>query len=366
MKILITGGTGAVGPAVISEITRRWPHAELFLVSRRPRTIPGCQSIVADLTGNIDQSEPLRDALRQITHVSHIAADVRWNQPIAKARASNVGATRNLVKMVEAHAGALARFVYVSTAFVDTPKSGFRSTQSVEVGSHVFNNSYEWSKWEGEQIVRQSSLPWSIVRPSLVVGHSKSGRITHYNGLFDLLKVFARGLLPFLVASPDACVDTVPTDTVAGAICDALLVPDYLNRIVWATSGSAPSPLSYILDQAFDGVNAARGMRGLPPVTRPPIVPHETYIRLYKPLMQEMLRTLWSRLVNYVEAFIPYLSITSPFVVSETDILASAPDYSYYLPKSVEAWCAHHRELVDSAPYRWASSVRSSDAVDHP
>jgi nucleoside-diphosphate-sugar epimerase len=365
MKILITGGTGAVGPEVISEIARRWPHADLFLVSRRPRTIPGCQAIVADLTENIDQNELLKDVLRQTTHVSHIAADVRWNQPIAMARTSNVDATRNLLKMVEAHAGALARFVFVSTAFVDAPKSRFPSSQSVEVGSRSFNNSYEWSKWEAEQIVRRSGLPWSIVRPSLIVGHSENGRIGRYNGLFNLLKVFARGLLPFVVGSPDARVDTVPSDVVAGAICDALVVPEHLNRVVWTTSGSTPVPLSYIIDQAFDGVSTVRRSHGLPPIVRPPIVSHETYIRLYKPLMREMLRELSNRLANYVEVFMPYLSITSPFVVSETDILVSAPVYSNYLPKSVEVWCAHYKDLlVDNAPYRWESSVRSSADID--
>jgi len=41
------------------------------------------------------------------------------------------------------------------------PKNGFR-------------NSYEESKYESEILIRKTSLPWTIFRPSIIVGDSRT------------------------------------------------------------------------------------------------------------------------------------------------------------------------------------------------
>src|SRR5437763_10977260 len=115
--------------------------------------------------------------------------------------------------------GGLARFAYVSTAYVAGTHPGEFHEDELAVGQD-FRNAYEQSKFEAEQLVRARAdrLPVQIFRPSIIVGERASGWTSSFNVLYTPLKAFARGRLPLLPADPEAPVDVVPVDYVADAI----------------------------------------------------------------------------------------------------------------------------------------------------
>ena len=119
---------------------------------------------LGDLAG-IDSSNA---ALAGINYVIHCAADARFGNG-SHYRTANVELTRQLLDAVKPHD--VRRFVFVSTiGAVDRP-AGDRCTAPLSEESTPHPTSdYGRSKLEAEQIVRKSGIPFSIVRPAMVVG----------------------------------------------------------------------------------------------------------------------------------------------------------------------------------------------------
>src|SRR4029079_7866451 len=86
----------------------------------------------------------------------------------------------------------------------------------LEVGQS-FRNPYERSKFEAELALRSegADLPLQILKPSLVVGDSPTGRTSSFNVLYGPLKAFARGGIRAIPARRDSPVDIVPVDYLA-------------------------------------------------------------------------------------------------------------------------------------------------------
>ena len=63
-------------------------------------------------------------------------------------------------------------------------------------------------------------MPLQILRPSIVVGDSRTGRTSSFNVLYGPLKAFARGAIPAIPARRSSPVDIVPVDYVAERTVD--------------------------------------------------------------------------------------------------------------------------------------------------
>ena len=117
----------------------------------------------------------------------------------------------------------LERYGHISTAYVAGTHAGRFCESDLDVGQE-FRNSYEQSKFEAEQLVRaHQGLPFTILRPSIVVGDRLSGWTSAFNVLYWPLRAFARGLFTAVPGIPSAPVDVVSVDYVADAIyalCD--------------------------------------------------------------------------------------------------------------------------------------------------
>jgi nucleoside-diphosphate-sugar epimerase len=119
--------------------------------------------------------------------------------------------------------GGLDRYGHISTAYVAGTHDGRFRERDLSLGQS-FNNAYEQSKFEAEHLVRsRTGLPFTILRPSIVVGDRHSGWTSAFNVLYWPLRAFSRGLFTTLPAVPSAPVDVVSVDYVADAIhalCD--------------------------------------------------------------------------------------------------------------------------------------------------
>ena len=103
----------------------------------------------------------------------------------------NVGGTRNLLELVERTPS--RRLQHVSTAYIAGNRSDLALESDINVGQ-TFKNPYEESKCQSEMLVnsahRSGAISASVYRPSIVVGDSRSGKVTHFHGVY----AFMRGL----------------------------------------------------------------------------------------------------------------------------------------------------------------------------
>jgi len=135
-KILVTGGSGGLGRAVVSELLAR--HHIVQVLSRQSHSdlLPGAEVVSGDLTSG----SGLREAVADMDTVIHCASAP------PTAQITDVGGTRLLVQALH-EAGNAPHLIYVSIVGVDRATAG-----------------YYRAKYEAETIVAQSRLPWSVLR----------------------------------------------------------------------------------------------------------------------------------------------------------------------------------------------------------
>jgi len=146
-------------------------------------------------------------------------------------QAVNVDLTRSLVDL--AFSARLERFIYVSTAYC----SGYRADvvpEQLHPDPSLADEPTEYTRTKrvAESIVASSGLAFAIVRPSIVVGDSKSGRYAGRNyGLYQMWRAI-EGLLSreytpiWYTVAPHARLNFVHQD----AFQDAFLA---LHRSTW-------------------------------------------------------------------------------------------------------------------------------------
>jgi thioester reductase-like protein len=229
---LLTGCTGAIGSQILQHLLEGPVECVHGLFSRpdtysRLRaTLPALdwgrvRPIYVDLRSE-ESAAVLRRELAGVKPdaVIHAAANVSWTKSEAALEDLNVfGAIRIAAWAADTVPG--ARLIAFSTPYAHRP-------------SGIFLNGYERSKFRAETAIIKdygSRLRIGVVRPSLVIGHSESGAIGSFNGLYPLVRLIAFGEVPCVVADRDYPMDLVPVDWV---------VEDLLHLCTRLESASAP------------------------------------------------------------------------------------------------------------------------------
>ena len=153
--------------------------------------------------------------------IVHCAATVSFQTGLDESRRINVDGTRGMLELAHECRG-LCSVAHVSTAYVAGTCDGAFGEGDLDVGQE-FRNPYERSKYEAEQLVREhaSDLPaTTILRPSIIVGDSRTGWTPAFNVIYVPLRAFAKDQLRALPARSSAPVDVVPVDHVADAIVE--------------------------------------------------------------------------------------------------------------------------------------------------
>ena len=113
------------------------------------------------------------EALASVNELWHLAASTCFDEREREALyEGNVVGTRNVLAVARG-LRKLDRFVYVSTAYVAGTDLGPIAEDEMPT-PNGFRNSYEATKWQAEQTVRQSGLPFVIFRPSIIMGDSRT------------------------------------------------------------------------------------------------------------------------------------------------------------------------------------------------
>jgi NADH dehydrogenase len=164
MKIAIIGATGFVG----SHLTQRLESEghELVLISRRGRD--GESRIVANDLSDVNVLTPLFSGCNAVAHCAGINREI-GDQTYRRV---HVEATRNIVEA--ARAAGVERIVLMSFLRV-RPDCG---------------SEYHESKWEAEEIVRNSGVDYTIIKAGIVYGRGDH-MLDHLSYALHTFPVFA-------------------------------------------------------------------------------------------------------------------------------------------------------------------------------
>ncbi|MCX2832111.1 NAD-dependent epimerase/dehydratase family protein [Microbulbifer thermotolerans] len=201
--VLITGVTGFVGRALAANFLTH--GAKVTAVSRNdPDGIRTTEAVLnaargceLDVSGavehnlrilNIDfanlESELAAAGLGEITEIWHVAAEMSYSShKLGVSFDTNVGNSARLYETALRHAPHCRRFYYVSTAFV-ADMAGGPVREELHAKTRIVN-AYQVTKWSTEQSLHllhlRCGLPVTIFRPTVVVGHRRTGW-AHQNG----------------------------------------------------------------------------------------------------------------------------------------------------------------------------------------
>lgn len=192
-KVLVTGGTGYLGRHVVTRLIEK--GFPVRIMSRKPQSTalhPGSEWIQA----NLETGQGISQAVQECDAIVHVATNLQHTQQ------SDVEGTRRL--LTAAHDVGVGHIIYISIVGID----------------HIPFAYYRY-KLATEEVVKESSIPWSILRA------------TQFHELADAV-LQAVTKLPFAAFVPtDFKAQTVDSREVAFHLCELVesgpsgRVPDF-------------------------------------------------------------------------------------------------------------------------------------------
>src|SRR4051794_3969246 len=302
MSYFVTGATGFIGRNLVEQLLKR--EGTIYVLVREgsrgrleelrsrwgadeDRIVP----VIGDLSQEKLGCEEVIDELRgEIDHFFHLAAIYDMTADAESQRVANVEGTREATKLAEELEA--KRFHMVSSIAAAGLYKGTFTEDMFEEAEKLDNHPYFQTKHESEAVVREeSSVPWRVYRPGIVVGHSDTGEMDKIDGPYYFFKLLqrARNTLPQWfpgVGIEGRRINLVPVDFVAKAM-DHIAHLDGLDgqafhltdpnpltagQVInaFAKAAHAPEAAMRIDSRMFDFIpkQVRMGLTMLPPVKR--------------------------------------------------------------------------------------------------
>jgi len=158
LRVLVTGGSGYLGRAIVAALARRG-HAPVIF-ARHPGADPHAAGAIA---GDVADAAALARAAREVDAMCHSAALVAvWQRDRSRFDAVNVGGLRHAI--AAAKAAGHDRFVYTSS-FLALPPRG--------AGAPVRGNDYQRTKAEAAAVAERAAregFPITRLYPGVIYG----------------------------------------------------------------------------------------------------------------------------------------------------------------------------------------------------
>jgi NAD(P)-dependent dehydrogenase (short-subunit alcohol dehydrogenase family) len=235
MQYFVTGATGFIGKRLVKTLLERRGSTVYFLLR------PESEGKVADLLaywgvsrtracpvfGDLTTkklgvgADDIKQLKGQIDHVYHLAAVYDLAADEESQVQVNIEGTRNVVEFAKAiDAGHLHHVSSIAAAGLY--EGVFREDMFEE--AEGLDHPYFMTKHESEKIVRkESKVPWTVYRPAMVAGDSRTGEMDKIDGpyyFFKLIQRMRQILPPWMpsVGLEGGRVNIVPVDFVVAAL----------------------------------------------------------------------------------------------------------------------------------------------------
>ena len=215
MIALVTGATGFVGREVVKALCSRGVEVRCLVRTPGKEVVLAGQDVDVHY-GSVGDLAALRAAFYSVDVVVHLVAVIRESGK-ATFEAVNRGGTENVVKAAKNEE--VKHFIHLSAiGAADTPEYP-----------------YLYSKWQAEQAVIGSELPYTILRASLQFGEGDE----FINSLAGLVRAFP--VVP-IVGSGKTRFQPIAVDEVARCVADAADRGDLMGKVI---DIGGPDQLSY-------------------------------------------------------------------------------------------------------------------------
>lgn len=290
--VVVTGAAGLVGAELCQQLAAggwkvRAVVRDVKKAAQRIGHLP-----VEIRVGDVRQVGDMRAALSGASAIVHLAA-IAIEKSGQTYAASNTNATRVLID--SAAAEGVERFVYMS-------QNGADSLSPYE---------FLRSKGEAQDMVRSSSLRWTIVRPSVIFGPQD-----------EFVNVLARivRLSPLVFPLPGggtALFQPVSVSNVAQAVVKCLEDDETWGRS-FAIGGAAPLTLREMTERILVAMGASRTLVGVPVAAIRPLVAAAQRLLPYPPVTTGLLDLLALDNVMEQNDLVTHLGIRpTPFAPEE-------------------------------------------------
>ena len=306
--VLLTGGSGVFGEALLNALLPN--YQVICLVHKHPVRITGVKNIYGNICAPLLGMSPNNYAalLTSVDWVIHSAAITRFDIDNETILRVNYDGTRNIIEFARR---AAAPLYHISTAFA--------SPCQYHPGV-LAETSYERTKRDAENLVRDAHIRAAIFRPSIVIGESDTGYTPSFQGFHMMLALAVSAVLPIVPCPENAFVDFISRDIAAQAVVAALQ-----REITEGEYNLCSGVNALIMTELLDSIEHYGKLQNKF-FARPKSIAPDIFERLIKPAffpgLHEELRAVLLR----ASLMCRYASLKSPLVSSLPELL---PDLSY-------------------------------------
>ena len=166
MRVLITGGTGKLGPRVCETFLKDGFDVRLLLHRKRLKSLGANLEVV---WGDITQPDSVRKAMEGVDAVVHLAG---VEQPLTEqnpqlASRVNVGGTQTIVDLIKERGGSIP-FVFTSSAAVFGPCPDATECLHPEGNPCNPTSVYARTKVRAEDLIKESGIDYVILRQTSI------------------------------------------------------------------------------------------------------------------------------------------------------------------------------------------------------
>lgn len=227
-KIFITGATGFIGKHIVQKAILQGYEVYAFVRAYSDLThLRGAHLLFGDITDKESIMTALLDLRVNnigIDYVIHAAALTKSNDKKAFFKTNLVG-TQNLIEVFRVLNMRPERIVFLSSLAACGPGKIGSTIQITDTNPVTF---YGKSKLQAEPVIKDSNLPYVIIRPTAVYGPGEKD-------LFTVFKFINRSINPLLGNRPQE-LTFIYVDDLVKLVMDALST-EVINETYFATDG---------------------------------------------------------------------------------------------------------------------------------